>query len=115
MCVHFFGFAADFKADVSDVLLVLPLPHFLDELLPAQVVAAHSPVSLQLLLHDHLSGDACVVTAWVPQSGLTAHPVPGTQNNKNVLTQGILTPVGGSLTLQKHLSFEWFISKTKIL
>lgn len=39
-------------------------------------MAAHTLLSHQLLLHHHLGGDASVITAGVPQRGLTAHPVP---------------------------------------
>ncbi|TNN81672.1 hypothetical protein EYF80_008118 [Liparis tanakae] len=42
-------------------------PNFLNEVFPAQLVAAHTPLSHQLLLHHHLCGDASVITARVPQ------------------------------------------------
>lgn len=39
-------------------------------------MAAHTLLSHQLLFHHHLGGDASMITAWVPQGGLTTHPVP---------------------------------------
>lgn len=39
-------------------------------------MAAHALLSHQLLLHHHLGGDTSVITARVPQGGLTSHPVP---------------------------------------
>lgn len=62
--------------------LVLPLPDFLNEAVPAQVMAAQAPLSHQLLLHHDLSGDTGVVTAGIPQGGLASHPVPGCSDGK---------------------------------
>lgn len=66
--------------------LVLPLPDFLNEALPAQIMAAQAPLSHQLLLHHYLSGDTGVVTAGVPQGGLASHPVPGGSSGKQKST-----------------------------
>jgi hypothetical protein len=53
--------------------LGLPLPHPLDELLPAQVVAGH-PLACELTFDDVLRGDAGVVHARQPQRGVALHP-----------------------------------------
>lgn len=46
-------------------------------------MAAHAPLSHQLLFHHYLGGDAGVVTARVPQGGLASHPVPGWKRTRN--------------------------------
>ena len=56
--------------------LVLPLPHLLHELVPAEVMSGQSLLLLQLLLYDDLSGNASMVTARVPQGGLAVHSMP---------------------------------------
>lgn len=57
-------------------LLIFPLPDLLDEVLSAEVVSGHPSLPHQFLLHHHLSRNASVITARVPQRGLTFHPVP---------------------------------------
>ena len=59
-------------------VLVLPVPHPLQEFLPAQVVTGQPLLGAQLLLHLDLGGDAGMVGAGHPQSGVALHPLePG--------------------------------------
>ncbi|KAH9406922.1 hypothetical protein TYRP_013189 [Tyrophagus putrescentiae] len=60
-------------------LLVLPLPHLLDEGLTANVVARDLSLTHQLLLDDDLRADASVVAARVPERRSTGHAVPASQ------------------------------------
>ena len=61
-------------------VLVLPVPHPLQELLPAQVVAGQALVFPQLLLHLDLGGDAGVVRAGHPQRLVALHPLVADQD-----------------------------------
>lgn len=56
--------------------LLLPLPDLLQKGLTAQLVPVQSLLLPELLLHHHLGGNACVVTARVPQGGLPTHAMP---------------------------------------
>ena len=67
-------------------VLVLPVPHPLQELLPAQVVAGEPLVFAQLLFHLDLSGDAGVVGAGNPQGGVALHPL---EADEDVLKGGV--------------------------
>ena len=60
-------------------LLLLPLPDLLDERLAAQVVARLVQLALELLLDDHLGGDAGVVEARKPARLVAEHAVPARQ------------------------------------
>ena len=60
--------------------LVLPVPHTLQELLPAQIVAGQALALAQLLLHLDLGGDAGVVGAGHPQGGIALHPLEADQD-----------------------------------
>ena len=60
--------------------LVLPVPHPLQELLPAQIVAGQALALAQLLLHLDLGGDAGVVGAGHPQGGIALHPLEADQD-----------------------------------
>ena len=61
-------------------VLVLPVPHPLQEFLPAQVIAGQALVFAQLLLHLDLGGDAGVVGAGHPQGGVALHPLEADQD-----------------------------------
>lgn len=53
-------------------------------------MTAHALLSHQLFLHHHLGRNASVVTARVPQGGLTSHPVPaqtGWEISSNILAE----------------------------
>ena len=63
-----------------------PVPHALDELLAAQVVAGQALLG-QLALDDDLGGDAGVVDAGEPQGGVAAHASPP---GEGVLDRGAL-------------------------
>lgn len=68
-----------FKSSLSHYFLyslIFPFPDFLEEIFPAQIMTAHALLSHQLFLDHHLGCNAGVVTARVPQGGLTLHPVP---------------------------------------
>ena len=67
----------------------LPLPHLLDEGVPAHVAAADVALSRQLALDHHLGGDARVVGARQPQNGLALHPVIASQNVLKRVVQGV--------------------------
>ena len=56
--------------------LLLPLPDLLQESLSPQLVPTQPLLAPEFLLHHHLGGNARVVTARVPQGGLSAHAVP---------------------------------------
>ena len=61
-------------------VLMLPGPHPLQELLPAQVVAGEALLHPQLLLHLDLGGDAGMVRAGDPQGGVALHPLKADQD-----------------------------------
>ena len=61
-------------------VLVLPVPHALQELLPAQVIAGQALFYAQLFLHFDLGGDAGVVRAGDPQGGVALHALEADQN-----------------------------------
>jgi hypothetical protein len=61
-------------------VLGLPLPDPADELRAAEVVPALPLGLLQLLLHDHLRGDARVIGAREPEGVEPAHPLPADQD-----------------------------------
>ena len=61
-------------------VLGLPIPHPLQELLPAQVVAGEALALAQLLFHLDLGGDAGVIGAGDPQGGVALHPLKSGQN-----------------------------------
>ena len=71
--------------DAAAVLL-LPLPHPLQELLPAQVIAGLALVDPQVLFHLDLGGDAGVVGAGQPQGGIALHPL---EPSEDVLQRGV--------------------------
>lgn len=56
--------------------LLFPLPDLPEKGLSAQLVPAQPLLAPEFLLHHHLSGNARVVTAGVPQGGLSPHSVP---------------------------------------
>ena len=66
-------------------VLVLPVPHPLQELFPAQVVAGQALLA-QLLLYLDLGGDAGVVNAGDPQGVVALHPL---ETDQGVLQCGI--------------------------
>ena len=70
-------------------VLLLPLPHPLEELLPAQVIAGQALLGAQLLLHLDLGGDAGVVHAGQPQRGVALHPLEAGQNVLEGAVQGV--------------------------
>ena len=63
-----------------------PVPHALDELLAAQVVAGQALLG-ELALDDDLGGDAGVVDAGEPEGGVAAHAPPA---GERVLDGGAL-------------------------
>ncbi len=63
--------------------LILPLPDLLDEVLSPEIVSGHLSLSHQFLLHHHLCGDTSVITAGIPQCGLSSHPVPASSHQSN--------------------------------
>ena len=66
--------------DDAAAVLALPVPHPLQELLPAQVVAGQALLGAQLLLHLDLGGDAGVVRAGHPQRLVALHPLVADQD-----------------------------------
>ena len=56
--------------------LLLPLPDLPEKGLAAQLVPVQPLLSPDLLFHHHLGGNACVVTAGVPQGSLPTHAMP---------------------------------------
>jgi hypothetical protein len=68
--------------------VLLPFPHLLQELLPAQVVAADL-LGIQLPFHHDLRGDAGVVGAWLPQGVLAAHAVVTGQGIHQAMLEGM--------------------------
>ena len=67
----------------------LPLPHTLEELLPAQVIAGQALLGAQLLLHLDLGGDTGVVHAGQPQRGVALHPLETGQDILKGAVQGV--------------------------
>lgn len=61
-------------------LLIFPLPDLFDEVLSAEVMSGHPSLPHQFLLHHHLSRNASVIAARVPQRGLASHPVPASSD-----------------------------------
>ncbi len=70
-------------------VLVLPLPHPLQELLPAQVVAGEALLFPQLLLHLDLGGDARVVGAGDIQGGISLHPLVADEHILHGVVHGV--------------------------
>ena len=67
--------------------MLLPLPHFLDELVAAQRVAGLAFTGDgEVAAHHHLGGDAGVVGAHLPQRAIAAHAVVADQR----VLQGVL-------------------------
>ena len=66
-------------------VLLLPGPHALQELLPAQVIAGQALLA-QVLLHLDLGGDAGVVRAGQPQGLVPLHPL---EADEDVLQGGV--------------------------
>src|SRR5690606_17647662 len=75
--VHGGAQAADLAGDIAAGFR-LPLPHFFEEFLPAQIVAA-DPFGPQLALHHHLGGDTGVVRTHLPQGVVALHAVVADQ------------------------------------
>ena len=61
--------------DDAIAVLLLPLPHALEELLAAEIVARQTFVDAKILLHLDLRGDAGMVGAGQPQRGISLHPL----------------------------------------
>ena len=61
-------------------VLVLPVPHTLQELLTAQIIAGQALLHAQGLLHLDLGGNAGVVGAGQPQGGVALHALEADQN-----------------------------------
>lgn len=57
-------------------LLIFPLPNFFDEFITTQVVSCPLFLPPQFLLDNDLSGNSCMVTAWIPQYRTSTHSVP---------------------------------------
>ncbi len=55
---------------------MLPFPDFFDEVLPPNIMTREILLPHQLLLHHHLSGNASVVSARVPQNTTPPHTMP---------------------------------------
>ena len=72
--------------DDAAAVLAFPIPHPLQELLPAQVIAGQPLLGAQLLLHLDLGGDARVVGAGDPQGGVALHPLKA---DEDVLEGGV--------------------------
>ena len=70
-------------------VLLLPLPDPLEELFPAQVIAAEALVDPQVLLHLHLGGDAGVVHAGEPEGGVALHPLEAGEDVLEGAVQGV--------------------------
>ena len=66
--------------DDAVAVLFLPLPHALQELLAAEVVARQALLGAQLLLDLDLRGDARVVSAGEPQGGVALHALKARQD-----------------------------------
>ena len=70
-------------------VLFLPLPDPLEELLPAQVIAAQALVDPEVLFHLHLGGDAGVVHAGDPEGGIALHPLEAGKDILEGAVQGV--------------------------
>ena len=66
----------------------LPLPHALEEVLAADVVAAEA-LGLELALDNHLRGDAGVVGAGLPQHVGAAHALPAGERVHQRLVEAV--------------------------
>ena len=75
--------------DDAGAVFGLPVPHPLQELLPAQVVAAEALVVAQLLLHLYLGGDAGVVGAGEVQGGIALHPLVADEHVLEGVVHGV--------------------------
>lgn len=64
-------------------LLLLPLPHLLDEGLASEVVPGLALLLLQLLLDHHLGGNTGMIEARAPQGLAARHSVPAGQRVLN--------------------------------
>lgn len=60
----------------DSALLLFPVEHLLQELVPADVVTTHPPTLLKPPLHHCLSGYPCVIQSWHPDHVSAQHPVP---------------------------------------
>src|SRR4051812_34313403 len=69
--------------------LLLPLPHALDELFAAEVVARLALFLLQLPLDDYLRGDARVIHARQPERAPTPHAVVAREHVHDCVLQGV--------------------------
>ena len=74
--------------DERAAVLLLPLPHALEELLAPEVLAALA-LLLERLLDDVLGGDAGVVGAGQPQRVAPLHPAPPDQDVLDGLVEGV--------------------------
>ena len=63
--------------------LFLPLPHFIDKRIAAEVVAGFALFGGNFTLHQHLRGDTGVVGAYLPQGVVALHPLPARQGVHN--------------------------------
>ena len=62
------------------MLLFLPFPHSLDELLPADLEPVYTFFSHQLPIHDGVGGYTRMVCARHPQGVIPLHPLPPDQD-----------------------------------
>ena len=72
----------------AGVIFMLPVPHHVQELFPAQIVAGKALFS-QLLFHFRLGGDAGVVGAGQPEGAAALHAAPADQNVLHGVVQGV--------------------------
>ncbi len=74
-------------ADVA-VVLLLPLPHPLEELLPSQLLAARA-FGEEMALHHELGGDAGMIGTGEPEGVVALHPAPAGQQVLQGGLQGV--------------------------
>lgn len=84
-------------------LLIFPLPDLFNELLSAEVMSGHPSLPHQFLLHHHLSRNASMIAARVPQCGLASHPVPASSDQRGPVGHRTDSCYWFKLILQQHL------------
>mmetsp|Transcript_100323 Transcript_100323/g.281117 ORF Transcript_100323/g.281117 Transcript_100323/m.281117 type:complete len:311 (+) Transcript_100323:2082-3014(+) len=82
--------------DDAVAVLVLPIPHALQELIAAEVVPRDVLLPVQQALHHALRCDAGVVCAWEPQRHVAAHAVPPGQGVLDAQHQSVADVQGAS-------------------
>ncbi len=99
--------------DASAVLL-FPLPHPLEELFTAQVVAGQALLRPQLLLHLDLGGDTGVVGAGNPQRGVALHPLKAGEDILQRAVQGMAHVELACYIGRRHHNGKWLFGPVRV-